>query len=263
MNTMQKDSFVFRKEWRDAVAGLPVDIRAEIYEAIIEYALTGTVSVGMKPMANAAFALVKARIDYDNSLSAKRSAAGRKGGAPKGNSNASKQAKQAKTTKKQAKTSKGCLEDIPPIPPIEDNIDSSQSSESAHINSAREDFEKWLGESCPYISKHYKLLSDEELMKLKSEYGSKAIAEECMNIENRVDLRKKYSNLYRTLLNWLKRNNHGTTQTNQGTGQVSDRPSDSELREQSIRIMQRRKAERLARQAEVRDGRELFDEGQP
>ena len=117
---MEKQTFIFRKEWRDAAKDLPIDIRAEIYEAIIEYALTGTIPVGLKPIANAVFTFIKERIDYETSISLKRSVAGRKGGAPKGNLNAKKQAKQAKNNQKQPKTSKGCLEEGPFIPPNEE-----------------------------------------------------------------------------------------------------------------------------------------------
>ena len=92
-------------------------------------------------------------------------------------------------------------------------IDSSLRSESTHNNSAHEKFLQWLSDNCPYIFKHYKLLSDVELEKLKQKYGSEAIAEECANIENRVDLRKRYSNLYRTLLNWLKKRQDERTAT--------------------------------------------------
>lgn len=50
-----------------------------------------------------------------------------------------------------------------------------------------------------------------------------------------------------------KYSNHATTKINQGH-RNSDHPSDSELREQSVRLMQRLSAERHARQAEIRQG---------
>ena len=78
---MKKDSFVFRKEWRDAICGLPDEIRLEIYEAIIEYGLTGKLS-DLKPMAMLAFNFAKVQIDKDvdkyNSTCAKRTEAIRK-----------------------------------------------------------------------------------------------------------------------------------------------------------------------------------------
>ena len=109
-------------------------------------------------------------------------------------------------------------------------IDSSLRSESTHTNSACGKFDIWLSEHCPYIFKHYKLLSDAEFEKLKAQYGSEAIANECENIENRVDLRKKYSNLYRTLLNWLKRRYIERNETTTTSGRrTSSAPTDQQL----------------------------------
>lgn len=65
-------------------------------------------------------------------------------------------------------------------------------------------FKEWLSVNCPYIATHLTPMSVEEFYKLRDKYGSTAISEVCENIENRVDLRKRYKNLYRTMLNWLK-----------------------------------------------------------
>lgn len=62
---MQRQSFTFHKEWRDATKDLPVGIRSEIYEAIIDYALTGMITDGLKPIASAVFCFVKEKIDKD------------------------------------------------------------------------------------------------------------------------------------------------------------------------------------------------------
>lgn len=62
---MEKDSFVFRKEWKDAISGLPDNIRLEIYEAIIEYGVTGKVPT-LNPMAELAFNFAKATLDKDS-----------------------------------------------------------------------------------------------------------------------------------------------------------------------------------------------------
>ena len=59
-----KDSFVFRKEWRDAISGFSDDVRLEIYEAIIEYGITGEIRQ-LKPLAKMAFNFVKTELDKD------------------------------------------------------------------------------------------------------------------------------------------------------------------------------------------------------
>ena len=78
---MMRDSFVFYKEWRDALAGLPDGVRMEVYDAIIEYGVTGDLPE-LKPMADIAFRFIKQRMDkdaerYDDVLR-KRSEAGKK-----------------------------------------------------------------------------------------------------------------------------------------------------------------------------------------
>ncbi len=78
---MEKDSFVFRKEWKDAISGLPDEVRLEIYEAIIEYGTTGK-SSDLKPMAMLALNLAKVTLDRDaeryEEKRKKRSEAGKK-----------------------------------------------------------------------------------------------------------------------------------------------------------------------------------------
>lgn len=131
MIVMKKDAFAFYKEWKDAVIGLPDDVRLEFYEAVIEYGTSGVISESLQPMALLAFNFAKTRMDQDeercNEIRRKRSEAGKKGGAKVGNDNARKN-KQIQT--KQAKQANGCFEEnpfipsdkeIPPIPPIEIN----------------------------------------------------------------------------------------------------------------------------------------------
>ncbi|KAA6326309.1 hypothetical protein EZS27_024570 [termite gut metagenome] len=48
-------------------------------------------------------------------------------------------------------------------------------------------------------------ITEEELIKLKETYTSTEIASIVEQIENRKDLRKRYTNLYRTVLNWAKK----------------------------------------------------------
>lgn len=284
---MQKDSFVFRSEWLDAIQPLPPEVRAEVCEAIIVYGITNMVSNTLSPISSAVFNLIKTKIDYDSDIRAKRSAAGKKGGAPKGNTNAKKQAKQANLSKKQAKTNNACLEDIPPIPPIEDNKEDSNESLSTSVDP------KSKTPSCEEVVDFYnktvkgtalsscKKLTDDRKKAIKArirQYGVECVYEAitiaassqfCNGANDRnwtadFDFVFNANKMAKILEGkYSSHNNNGTTQTNQGPYQGSDHPSDSELREQSVRIMQRRKAERLARQAAVRDGGLFPDEGNP
>ena len=69
----------------------------------------------------------------------------------------------------------------------------------------------WMETNCPYCNNPRNMpsstITQAEFLKLKSEYSGRDIAETILEIENRKDLRKKYANLYRTTLNWLKNRN--------------------------------------------------------
>jgi hypothetical protein len=71
-----------------------------------------------------------------------------------------------------------------------------------------EKFKQWLIAHAPYCAnpKNFTQMTENEFVKLKEKYTSQQIADMIEQIENRKDLRKRYSNLYRTVLNWLKRN---------------------------------------------------------
>lgn len=74
---MNKSSFVFRKEWADAMKGLPDDVRLKLYEAIIEYAFTGK-DAELGPLSMTVFLVAKAAIDKATETSEMRRMAGKK-----------------------------------------------------------------------------------------------------------------------------------------------------------------------------------------
>jgi hypothetical protein len=66
-----------------------------------------------------------------------------------------------------------------------------------------------MKEKAPYCAnpKNLKQLTEAEFKKLKNlhKYTGQQIGDIILQIENRKDLRKRYSNLYRTVLNWAKK----------------------------------------------------------
>lgn len=62
---MEKESFLFRKEWKDIIGGLPGRVRAEVYEAIIEYGISGKLPQ-LRTQAQIVFNFVKNDIDREN-----------------------------------------------------------------------------------------------------------------------------------------------------------------------------------------------------
>lgn len=69
-------------------------------------------------------------------------------------------------------------------------------------------FNEWLDRKAPFCSNSKNFpsqITEAEFLKLKEKYTGKQIADIIEQIENRKDLRKRYTNLYRTVLNWAKK----------------------------------------------------------
>lgn len=80
---MERDTFVFYKDWLNVIRDLPSEVQLEVYQAIAEYAIHGNL-IELKPLAKVAFGFVKQTIDRDTqkyvSIKEKRKEAGAKGG---------------------------------------------------------------------------------------------------------------------------------------------------------------------------------------
>ena len=92
------------------------------------------------------------------------------------------------------------------------NVDKKKKENEEEVTN--EDYRKfriWMNTNCPYCNNPRNMpsstITQAEFLKLKLEYSGRDIAETILEIENRKDLRKKYANLYRTTLNWLKNRN--------------------------------------------------------
>ena len=72
-------------------------------------------------------------------------------------------------------------------------------------------FQTWIEGNCPYCSnpKNMAQITEAEYLRLLNPqrygYTFAQVVDTVSKIENRKDLRKRYDNLYRTALNWLKR----------------------------------------------------------
>ncbi|EGD33318.1 hypothetical protein HMPREF9071_2112 [Capnocytophaga sp. oral taxon 338 str. F0234] len=82
---MERETFVFYKDWLNVIRDLPSEVQLEVYQAIAEYAIYGNL-IELKPLAKVAFGFVKQTIDRDTqkyiSIKEKRKEAGTKGGRP-------------------------------------------------------------------------------------------------------------------------------------------------------------------------------------
>lgn len=74
-------------------------------------------------------------------------------------------------------------------------------------NAESDDFKiycKWIVKNAINVAQNIYPLSENEFLELKKAIGSNAIMAIIQNLNNRVDLTKKYFSLYRTIINWHK-----------------------------------------------------------
>ncbi len=107
---MDKKSFILYTDYYKHFSRLPNEEAGQLIKAIIAYAAGSEAEPELSPAADMAFSFIKDRIDIDSEkfrlICQKRSEAGKRGGAPKGNRNASKQAKQANAFSNKQKQAK-------------------------------------------------------------------------------------------------------------------------------------------------------------
>lgn len=117
MADFKYESFVFYESFFEAITALPDDEQLEMFKAVCSYGLTG-VSQPIKGYGKAAFLLIKPQIDAN----IKRRENGKKGGAPKGNTNAKKQPetteKQPSDNQKQPNVNVNVNDNVNNIPPL-------------------------------------------------------------------------------------------------------------------------------------------------
>ena len=202
-----RDSFVFYRSFKDSIAELSDKDKLLIYEAIADFSLDFK-EPNLEGFPKALFKLMRPVLEAN----IQRWKNGCNGGAPKGNKNAEKQnvakvqnnQKQPKNnlsrTKKQANKDKDVDKD-------KDSVCSAKAC--THPLTGGETYEKyvaWLRENAPFIYGHYSnLLKEEQLKKLQESYPLSTILQTIGQIENRKDLRTKYTNLYLTLKNWIRK----------------------------------------------------------
>ena len=63
MDTSKK-TFLFNADWYEVLVDYPSEIRLEVYEAVIRYAVSGTLSE-LRPQAKMAFSFIKREIDFN------------------------------------------------------------------------------------------------------------------------------------------------------------------------------------------------------
>ena len=169
-------------KWVEAIEDFDTETKVVLYEAIFDY-MSDKEDVRLPDDTWKMFAVLRPQLDEEKfkrmRLAERSRANGAKGG------------------RKSAKKPKEVKEKYPIIP-------EGERSEKLQA------LDKWMEQKTPYLYRNIRLLTQAEFDALYEKYTSAQICDTLQQIENRKDLRKKYTNLYRTLLNWLK-NGTGTS----------------------------------------------------
>lgn len=199
---MKRESFVFYRSFKESLSDLSDADKLLLYEAISDYALN-RIEPDLKGFPKALFSLIKPQLEanwkrYEAGINNgwKGAEHGKKGGRPK------KEKPSNNPVETQSK---------PSNVNVNDN-DNDNVNKEVHAPEFQK-FNLWLKENCPYLSnpRNITQLTEKEFLKLKEAYSGTQISETLSQIENRKDLRKKYTSLYRTTLNWIKKNGQNTT----------------------------------------------------
>ncbi len=79
---MTRDSFVFYRSFFEAISLMPSEVQAEVYPAVVEYALNGKEPKGLSDIARGVFILVKPNIDASIARKENGKKFGKLGGRP-------------------------------------------------------------------------------------------------------------------------------------------------------------------------------------
>ena len=205
-----RNSFVFYRSFNEAMEELSENDQLVLYRAIVGYGLDSREPSFNSSYLRMAWKLIKPQLDanwkrYNNGCKGKEF--GKRGGAPKGNKNATK------TTPKQP-------QDNPKTTPNDnDNDNDNNNKESTKVPKKDElslphppqsekfvKFNEWLQSNCPHLLKMQQI-TEKELDTLLTNYQSEDIFNTLRSMENYKDTAKKNRSVYRTLRNWLNRDN--------------------------------------------------------
>lgn len=218
---MDRDSFIIYKSFYKPISKLSDKQLGRLFRTIFMYQLGEVVTV--EEDIEMAFEFFKNQFEIDESKyqgivernrenGRKGGAYGKLGGRPRKDKGQMENPQKPRTGLKNLlndndNDNESSYEDIKKESPIGDKKEAEASSPSPpHPDFAR--FNDWLKQNAPFCNdpKNFpSQITEEEFKRLKSKYTSAQIAEIILQIENRRDLRKRYTNLYRTVLNWAKR----------------------------------------------------------
>lgn len=201
-----KDSFVFYRSFSEAMAELTENDQLELYRAIVGYGLDADSPKLESPYLRMAWTLIKPQLDanwrrFENGC--KGASCGKLGGAPKGNKNACKTRKQPQNNPKTT-----------PNVNDNDNVNDKEKDvpDGTCLSASPEllKLQKWINKQLPHVAKIEQQITDKQLTRLLRDFDKDSVFSTLRDMDNYrkggKSVEKCYNNVYRTLLNWLKRN---------------------------------------------------------
>ena len=209
---MQRNSFVFYKDWMEAIRDLPDGIRLEIYESVIRYATTGEFR-GLKSLAGVAFNFIKTDIDRDIekyvSVVERNKSNGAKGGRPLGDKNPEEPKKTSGLSGLLGKPKK------PDNDNGNDNDDDNVKDkgkrlkkENIYAPEVAESFlkfQKWISENASRVNNLKEPFTIEQFVAIKKKYSHELILEVLTSMHNWADLTKKNISANLTFRTWANK----------------------------------------------------------
>ena len=130
-----RDSFIFYRSFQDAIDGCPIEDQLAIYKAIANYALNRT-DPDLTGVAKVCWVLIKPQLEanwrrFENGC--RGGDYGKRGGAPRGNSNATKQ-NNPKTTPNQPQNNPKAVEKTTPnVFNVNDNVNDNVLNDNENV----------------------------------------------------------------------------------------------------------------------------------
>lgn len=176
---MNGDFIIHLEDYADAILGLPAESAGKLFLSLVSYAKGEEVGHLLDDdlLARSIFSIMKTHIDRDREYKELKSRAGKRGGAPVGNSNASKQAETSRNKQKQTEDKQKQTPKPNPKPNPKDN-------------------------KRPYGECANVLLTDDEYKKITDEGLAGLIEELSLYIASKGD---KYRSHYAVIKQWANR----------------------------------------------------------
>ena len=176
---MNGDFIIHLEDYADAILGLPAESAGKLFLSLVSYAKGEEVGHLLNDdlLARSIFSIMKTHIDRDREYKELKSRAGKRGGAPVGNSNASKQAETSRNKQKQTEDKQKQTPKPNPKPNPKDN-------------------------KRPYGECANVLLTDDEYKKITDEGLAGLIEELSLYIASKGD---KYRSHYAVIKQWANR----------------------------------------------------------